>query len=130
MQRNRKHWVHPILKNRFSTSLYLTLYPSLRNYKPNFFNYFRESNQSVNNLLEQNKEGIMADQNAFRYCISPKEKLSWSCWSNRELSCMSQIASLFSILSIKRSVLNLSNVVDEQSIEKQVLKIATQTFRL
>jgi hypothetical protein len=43
-QRYRKYWVHPILRNRLTTSLYVTLYPSLRNYEPKFFNYFRMSN--------------------------------------------------------------------------------------
>jgi hypothetical protein len=40
-QRYRKYWVHPILRNRLTISLYVTLYPSLRNYEPKYFNYFR-----------------------------------------------------------------------------------------
>jgi hypothetical protein len=67
-QRFRKYWVHPILRNRLTTSLYVTLYPSLRNYEPQFFNYFRMSIKSFDNLLELIKEEIKADANAI-LCI-------------------------------------------------------------
>jgi hypothetical protein len=74
-QRYRKYWVHPILRKRFTTSFYITLYPSLRNYEPKFFNYFRLSIKSFDNLLELIKEEIKADTHAIRYCISPEGKL-------------------------------------------------------
>ncbi|KAL4125907.1 hypothetical protein QTP88_010144 [Uroleucon formosanum] len=74
-QKSRKYWVHPILQNRLTSSLYITLYPSLRNYEPTFFNYFRMSIQSFDDLLELIKGEFNADESAIRYCISPEEKL-------------------------------------------------------
>lgn len=74
-QKARKYWVHPILQNRLTSSLYITLYPSLRNYEPKFFNYFRTSIQSFDDLLELIKGELTADESAIRYCISPEEKL-------------------------------------------------------
>jgi hypothetical protein len=62
-QRYRRYWVHPILRNRFTTSLYVTLYPSLRNYEPKFFNYLRMSIKSFDNLLELIKEENKSDAN-------------------------------------------------------------------
>jgi hypothetical protein len=68
-QRYRKYWVYPILRNRLTTNLYVTLYPSLRNYETKFFNYFRMSIKSFDNLLELIKEEIKADAKAI-LCIS------------------------------------------------------------
>lgn len=50
-------------------------YPSSRNYEQIVFNCFRMSIKSFDDLLEQIKEEIVADENAIRYCISPEEKL-------------------------------------------------------
>jgi hypothetical protein len=68
-QRYRKYWVHSILRNILTTSLYVTLYPRLRNYEPKFFNYFGMSIKSFDNLLELIKKKIKADANAI-LCIS------------------------------------------------------------
>jgi len=73
-KRERKYWVHPILKTRLSFSLYITLYPKLREHDDKFFNYFRMSIKSFDDLLDIIKDDI-ADENAIRYCISPNEKL-------------------------------------------------------
>jgi hypothetical protein len=83
-QRYRKYWVHPFLRNRLTTSLYVTLYPSLRNYEPIYFNYFGMSIKSFDNLLELIKEEIKADATAIIYCISPEEELI--CISRRALT--------------------------------------------
>lgn len=74
-RRERAYWVHPILRERLTLSLYVTLYPSLRSYEPKFFNYFRMSIKSFDALLEKINHDIAADANAIRYCISPEEKL-------------------------------------------------------
>ncbi|KAL4122571.1 hypothetical protein QTP88_014877 [Uroleucon formosanum] len=77
--RKRKYWVHPILKTRLSHSLYVTLYPKLREHEETFFflslNYFRMSIKSFDDLLEIIKDSLQADENAIRYFISPQEKL-------------------------------------------------------
>jgi hypothetical protein len=79
MQRRRQiyrgYWVHPILRDGLTASVYVTLYPNLRQYEPKFFNYFRMSVTSFDNLSELIKEEITAVANAIWYCISPEEKL-------------------------------------------------------
>lgn len=74
-KRERKYWVHPILKARLSFSLCITLYPKLRDHGDKFFNYFRMSIKSFDDLLEIIKDDLEANENAIRYCISPHEKL-------------------------------------------------------
>lgn len=73
--RKRNYWVHPLLLSRPNESQYITLYPKLRAYEPKFFNYFRMSVKSFDDLLILIKDEIAAEQNAVRYCISPEEKL-------------------------------------------------------
>ena len=65
--RERKYWVHPILKTRLSDSLYITLYPKLREHNENFFNNFRMSITSFDDLLKIIKDSVEADENAIRY---------------------------------------------------------------
>lgn len=71
----RKYWVHPILKTRLSSSHYISLYPKLRYHEENFFNYFRMSIKSFDDLLDTVKNDLEANEHAVRYCISPQEKL-------------------------------------------------------
>ncbi|KAL4112615.1 hypothetical protein QTP88_016366 [Uroleucon formosanum] len=71
----RKYWVHPILKTRLSSSQYITLYPKLRDHDEKFFNYFRMSIESFDDLLDLIKNELEANEQAVRYCISPQEKL-------------------------------------------------------
>jgi len=68
-------WTGKLLQNRLTSSLYITLYPNLRDYRPTFFNYFSISIQSFDYFLELVKEDNTADESAIRYCISPEEKL-------------------------------------------------------
>lgn len=71
----RKYWVHPILKTRLSSSHYITLYPKLRDHDETFFNYFRMSIKSFDDLLDLIKNELEANEQSVRYCISPQEKL-------------------------------------------------------
>lgn len=71
----RKYWVHPILKTRLSSSYYITLYPKLRDHDKQFFNYFRMSIKSFDDLLDLIKNELEANEQAVRYRILPQEKL-------------------------------------------------------
>lgn len=51
------------------------LFPKLRKHDEKFFNYFRMSIKSFDDLLEIIKDSIDDYENAIRYCISPQEKL-------------------------------------------------------
>ncbi|KAI8441515.1 hypothetical protein MSG28_015103 [Choristoneura fumiferana] len=73
--RRRRYWVHPILTTRLTESHYIILYPKLRQYGPKFFNYFRMSIKSFDDLLALINEELVADENTVRYTISPEEKL-------------------------------------------------------
>ncbi|CAH1995347.1 unnamed protein product [Acanthoscelides obtectus] len=73
--RRRRYWVHPILSHRLTESQYIILYPKLRQFGPKFFNYFRMSIKSFDDLLALINDELVADKNAVRYSISPEEKL-------------------------------------------------------
>lgn len=73
--RKRRYWVHPILSHRLTESQYIILYPKLRQFGLKFFNYFRMSIKSFDDLLALINDEIVADKNAVRYSISPEEKL-------------------------------------------------------
>ncbi|XP_034838224.1 protein ALP1-like [Maniola jurtina] len=74
-RRQRRYWVHPILSDRLSSSLFVTLYPELRLHEENFFNYFRMSVATFDFLYDFIENDLKSSENAVRYCISPKEKL-------------------------------------------------------
>ena len=50
-QRQGEFWVHPILRDKLTHGMFVTLYLKLREYKPKFFNYFRMSIKSFDDLL-------------------------------------------------------------------------------
>ncbi|XP_027233858.2 uncharacterized protein [Penaeus vannamei] len=74
-RRQRRYWVHPILKDRLTYGMFFTLYPKLREYEPKFFNYMRMSIKSFDDLLEQIQDDISSTSTMMRDCISPEEKL-------------------------------------------------------
>ncbi|CAK1601838.1 unnamed protein product [Parnassius mnemosyne] len=74
-QRQREYWVHPILRDRLTHGMFVTLYPKLRQYEPKFFNYFRMSTKSFDDLLHVIKVDITGDSTILRDSISAEEKL-------------------------------------------------------
>ncbi|CAK1592530.1 unnamed protein product [Parnassius mnemosyne] len=74
-QRQREYWVHPILRDRLTHGMFVTLYPKLRQYEPKFFNYFRMSIKSFDDLLHVIKVDITGDSTILRDSISAEEKL-------------------------------------------------------
>ncbi|XP_063842378.1 uncharacterized protein LOC135090053 [Scylla paramamosain] len=74
-QRQRQHWIHPILHDRLTHGLFTTLYPTLREHEPKFFNYCRMSVKSFDDLLELIKEDISSTNTMMRDSICPEEKL-------------------------------------------------------
>ncbi|XP_012546308.1 uncharacterized protein LOC105841711 [Bombyx mori] len=73
-RRQRRYWVHPILRERLSSSLFVTLYPKLRLHEEKFFNYFRMSVASFDFLYDCVENYLKPRDGAIRYCITPKEK--------------------------------------------------------
>ncbi|XP_069358039.1 uncharacterized protein [Maniola hyperantus] len=73
---SRRFNVHPILRDRMTHSMFITLYPKLREYSEKFFNYFRMSVTSFDDLLEIIKEDLTPCQNyVVRDTVSAEEKL-------------------------------------------------------
>lgn len=71
----RKYWVHPILKTRLSSSQYITLYPKLKDHDEKFFNYFRMSIKSFDELLDLIKNELEANEQAVRSVFHHKKNL-------------------------------------------------------
>ena len=74
-QQQRQHWIHPILRDRLTHGMFITLYPSLREHDKKFFNYLRMSVKSFDDLLEIIKEDISSSNTMMRDSICPEEKL-------------------------------------------------------
>ncbi|XP_071534104.1 uncharacterized protein [Panulirus ornatus] len=74
-RKRRQHWIHPVIEDSLSHGMYVTLYPKLRNHEEKFFNYFRMSMTSFDDLLELVGEDIATANTTFRDSISPEEKL-------------------------------------------------------
>lgn len=74
-RRQRNHWIHPILHDRFTHGCFVTLYPNLRKHDHKFFNYFRMSIASFDELMDIVKDDLEAREDSIRDSISPEEKL-------------------------------------------------------
>nr|CAH7753351.1 unnamed protein product [Callosobruchus chinensis] len=59
----RRFNVHPILRDRMTHSMFITLYPKLREHSEKFFNYFRMSVTSFDDLLNIIQEDLAPCQN-------------------------------------------------------------------
>ncbi|RVE40776.1 hypothetical protein evm_014574 [Chilo suppressalis] len=72
----RRFNVHPILRDRMTHSMFITLCPKLRKHGEKFFNYFRMSVTSFDELLEIIQEDLTPCQNyVVRDTVSAEEKL-------------------------------------------------------
>jgi hypothetical protein len=73
-QNKRKHWVHPILRERFSLGPFETLMGELRRDESKFFNYFRMTATTFDDLL--GRLDIRVRDTSFRECICPEQRLA------------------------------------------------------
>ncbi|RVE49444.1 hypothetical protein evm_005875 [Chilo suppressalis] len=72
----RRFNVHPILRDRMTHSMFITLYPKLREHGEKFFNYLQMSVTSFDELLEIIQEDLTPCQNyVVRDTVSAEEKL-------------------------------------------------------
>ncbi|KAK0170576.1 hypothetical protein PV328_008413 [Microctonus aethiopoides] len=71
----KKLWVHPINSARHQYGHYHTLYKELRKDKMKFFNYFRMSTTSFDELLLCVRDDIKHLDTNMRAAISPEEML-------------------------------------------------------
>lgn len=73
---HRKHWVHPINQMREEVGAFYTLFDELRCDENKFFNYFRMSVSSFDELLDRLKDMIQRQNTKMRNCIQPAEMLA------------------------------------------------------
>lgn len=76
---NRKigfFWVLPINARREEVGLFYTLFNDLQNDGNKFFNYFRMSRASFDELHGKLKDKLQRENTLFRNCIQPVEMLS------------------------------------------------------
>lgn len=73
--KNRKHWVHPINSERHTSGHYVQLYKKLRQDPVQFFNYFRMSISSFDELLSCIECDIQRQNTNMRSAIRPEEML-------------------------------------------------------
>ncbi len=71
----RKVHVHPILSSRMNTGAHHTLFNDLCADEKKFFNYFRMSKPSFEELLSYVRRDITGTTTNMRECIAPDEKL-------------------------------------------------------
>nr|CAH7727427.1 unnamed protein product [Callosobruchus chinensis] len=73
----RKYWVHPIYCDRLLKGKFYTLFHTLRNYPDKFFNYFRMSKESFDELLSYIKDDISYQNTNMRLSIPPEKRLKY-----------------------------------------------------
>lgn len=72
----RKMWVHPIIEKRLQLGVFHTLFRELREDERRFFNYFRMSMMSFDELHSKLKASLQRQNTVMRDCIDPMEMLA------------------------------------------------------
>jgi len=75
LRRTRSVWVHPINAQRLTKGSFVTLYSKLRADDRKFFNYFRMSMRSFDELVGKLSDSLM-QEDLHRIPISPTERLA------------------------------------------------------
>ena len=75
-RQNRIHWVHPINEKREEAGLFYTLFEDLRNDEKKFYNYFRMSITTFDELHNRLKYDLQRQNTKMRNCIQPVQMLA------------------------------------------------------
>lgn len=76
-RRDREFWgVHPFNKSRDEKARFVNFYADIRQYPLKFFEYYRMSITSFDELLEQVRPHITKKVTTFRYPVSADERLT------------------------------------------------------
>ena len=75
-RRQRAIWMHPLTTQRISVGQYYTIMYELRQDTEKFFNYFRMSQNTFDELLSVIKNYIQKEDTRMRDSISPEERLA------------------------------------------------------
>lgn len=74
-QRIRRYWEHPIVRMRCNYGSFQNLMSQLRRDEIKFFNYFRMSESTFDDLLSRLRIDLTQQDTNMRRCISAEEKL-------------------------------------------------------
>lgn len=72
----RKYWVHPLISARLVNGQFYKLFENLKKYPNKFFNYFRMSESSFENLLALVGPRITYQDTRLRLAVGPEERLA------------------------------------------------------
>ena len=75
-RRKRRYWVHPIISQRLIKGQFFKLHEDLRHNPKKFFNYYRMSITSFDELLRLIGPYITHQDTTWRRCVSAEERLS------------------------------------------------------
>ncbi|KAK0073882.1 hypothetical protein PV325_009066 [Microctonus aethiopoides] len=73
---NRQHWVHPFFSQRDSMEKFQRFYENIRLYNEKFFQYYRMSIKSFDELVKILRPHITKENTQFRNSISAEERLT------------------------------------------------------
>lgn len=76
LRRTRKFWVHPLLEKRQLLGEFVTLFHDMRENSSKFFNYFRMSIGSFDELCAKLQDDLQKEDTNMRNCIPPVEMVA------------------------------------------------------
>lgn len=76
LRKKKLYWVHPITSQRLVKGQFYKLYSDLRAHPDKFFNYYRMSVNSFDELLNLIRPHITYKDTKWRKAIPPEERLS------------------------------------------------------
>lgn len=74
--KNRKYWTHPLVSTRLLKGAFSTLFEDLKEDPLKFFNYFRMSIRSFNELADKLEDSLQNQNTVMRLAVRPIEMLS------------------------------------------------------
>ena len=74
--KHRRYWVHPIHSSREHDMRFQVFYDNLKKYPEKFFDYYRMSIFSFEELLEKVRPNLTKEITHLRNPISPEERLT------------------------------------------------------
>jgi len=76
VQKHRRYWVHPLHSSKEYDMKFQSFYGNLKKYPEKFFDYYRMSIQSFEELLEKVRLNLTKETTHLRNPISPEERLT------------------------------------------------------
>ena len=75
-QKHRRYWVHPLHSSKEYDMKFQLFYDNLKKYPEKFFDYYRMSIQSFEELLEKVRLNLTKETTHLRNPLSPEERLT------------------------------------------------------